>query len=342
MIKHRTVHLILAGLLLVAGLLFYIQFRPSHILFEILPWLQALHSPAWQGLMPLSFNHALPSFLHICFMSLMSAAIIGLDKKSAILIPLAWLGIDLLLECLQIGSGRFIQAGVFDVMDVYALLLGCALLLWGFHLKVSAKIRAPNGLLAALLAFGLTTSLGSLVLSCDSSQYQCVTPVVLSLEEFRGEIQPVYGNNASLTRPGKIYAHQQNLYVVDQYRGIHIFDRSDAQNPIRIAYLPIYGALEISIQGSLLYTNSFSDLLVIELSHVLDGSFSLDSYSRTEGVFSLPTSYEFLPENTYINSERRQFSLDLPFRQRPSYDGEGIVIGFINTQGEEILFGEFQ
>ncbi len=340
MLSNRIAHILLAGLLLLTGLLFYIQFRPTHILFEILPWLQALHSPTWQSFLPLSVSHALPSFLHICFMSFISAAIIGLDKKTAITIPLGWLGLDLLLESLQIGSGSLIQAGVFDVMDVAALLLGCALVLWLFHLRTSPKAFSPSWLLAPLLAVGLTTSLGS-TLSCGNG-YECVTPVVLSLEELRREIQPVYGDSASLTRPGKIYAHDQNLYVVDQYRGIHIFDQSDPQNPSRIAYLPIYGALEISIQDSLLYTNSFSDLVVINLSHVFDGSFNIHSYSRNEDVFSLPTAYEFLPTNTYVSTKQNQFFLDLPFSQRPEYDGEGIIIGFINKQGEEVLFGEFQ
>jgi len=340
MLSNRITHLLLAGFLLLVGLLFYIQFRPTHILFEILPWLQTLHWATWLNGLPISVIHGLPSFLHICFMSFLSAALIGVNKRLATVIPLAWLGFDLLLEWGQKGSGNLMQAGVFDVLDVFALLLGCAVMLLIFHLGGSSRTVPKSLLVAPLLAIGLTTSLGSAI-TCNDG-YECVTPVVLTFEELRSEIQPVYGNTSPLVRPGKIYAHGQTLYVVDQYRGIHIFDQSDAQNPSRIAYLPIFGALEISIQDSLLYTNSFSDLVVINLSHVLDGSFNTNSYSRNEDVFALPSTYEFVPDNTYVTSKKNQFFLDIPFSQRPEYEGEGIVIGFINKQGEEVLFGEFE
>jgi len=340
MLSNRITHLLLAGLLLLVGLLFYIQFRPTHILFESLTWLHLFNLPSWQTWFPVPAIHALPSFLHICFMSFLSAALLGLNRKLATFIPLGWLGFDLLLEWGQMGSGNLMQAGVFDVLDVFALLLGCALMLLIFHLGDSQRTASKGLLVAPLLAVGLTTSLGSAIGCSDG--YECVTPVVLTFEELRSEIQPTYGNTSPLVRPGKIYAHGQTLYVVDQYRGIHIFDQSDAQNPSRIAYLPIFGALEISIQGSLLYTNSFSDLVVINLSHVLDGSFNINSYSRNEDVFALPGTYEFIPDNTYVSSKKNQFFLDIPFSQRPEYEGEGIVIGFINKQGEEVLFGEFE
>jgi hypothetical protein len=72
--------------------------------------------------------------------------------------------------------------------------------------------------------------------------------------------------------------YQEYLLVVDKYRGIHIFDNSDQQNSMRVAFLPIPGTTEISIQNGYLYTNSFMDLVSVNLQDIVDAIYTSDSF----------------------------------------------------------------
>ncbi len=340
------------GVLLLSGLFFYINFRPQHLLFDVLPNLNLFHSSWLQSTLSESLIDSLPSFIHILFMCFFSAAVLGLSKKTAKNIPLTWLAIGISLEVLQLGSGTVFQKGVFDWLDLIALFSGFLVSVVLFSPMVKNKSVSTKSLLLPVLGFGVATSLGSMLLEdCheDFDPDHCVIPVTLTWEELRADIQPEYGDTAVLTRPGKIYA-KDYLYIVDQYRGIHIFDKTDPQNPIRIAFIPVIGALEISIQGNTLYTNSLIDLVAINLDHVFNASFTNDSYTRTEDIFLLPRNTDFLPEGKSVDgirydlflSARRYINVN-GITQIQYYKSEGqlgIIIGFINDTGQKVLFGE--
>ena len=345
--KHSKLNFFLyGGILLLAGLFFYINFRPQHLLLDLLPSLNLLHSPWLQNTLPDVFINSLPSFIHILFMCLFSAAVLGISKKTAKSIPLTWLAIGTSLEVLQLGSGTVFQRGVFDGADIVALSFGFLLIVVLFNSMVKNKHVSKKSLLLPVLGFGVATSLGSIFMEDCHEEFDpeyCVTPVTLTWEELRADIQPEYGNTAILTRPGKIYA-KDYLYIVDQYRGIHVFDQTDPQNPVRVVFIPVIGALEISIQGNTLYTNSFIDLVAINLEHIHDRSFSNASYTRTEGIFLLPATTDFIPDGKKIDGERYEL-FSSGYSWHPSYKSEsqlGFIIGYIGYTGQKVLFGELE
>ncbi|MFT3705951.1 MAG: hypothetical protein QM802_26530 [Agriterribacter sp.] len=89
---------------------------------------------------------------------------------------------------------------------------------------------------------------------------------------------PVYGekikqsSTLSLQQPreienaGKIYVKGQLLYQVENGTGIHVISIDDPAKPVRKGFIPIAGAQEISILNNMLYTNSYNDLLVLDIS----------------------------------------------------------------------------
>ncbi len=351
--KHSKLNFFLyGGILLLVGLFFYINFRPQHLLLDLLPSLNLLQSSWLQNTLPAALINSLPSFIHILFVCLFSAAVLGISKKTAKSIPLTWLAIGTSLEVLQLGSGTVFQKGVFDWLDLIALFSGFLVIIVLFNSTIKNKHVSKQSLLLPVLAFGIATSSGSMLFEyCheDFDPDHCVIPVTLTWEELRADIQPEYGDTAALTRPGKIYA-MDYLYIVDQYRGIHIFDKSDPQNPVRIAFIPVIGALEISIQGNTLYTNSLIDLVAINLDHVFNASFTNDSYTRTEDIFLLPGNTDFIPEDKSVDgisydlflSDRRYISVN-GITQIQYYKSEGqlgIIIGYISDTGQKVLFGE--
>jgi hypothetical protein len=50
--------------------------------------------------------------------------------------------------------------------------------------------------------------------------------------------------------------------------GIHIINNSNPANAERIGFIKIKGSEEISIKGNYLYSNNFSDLVVIDISNI--------------------------------------------------------------------------
>jgi hypothetical protein len=68
---------------------------------------------------------------------------------------------------------------------------------------------------------------------------------------------------------GKIYVYQKYILQCEVGEGIHIIDNSVPSAAKRIHFIKVLGANEISIKDNFLYTNSFKDLVVINVSNIL-------------------------------------------------------------------------
>ena len=90
---------------------------------------------------------------------------------------------------------------------------------------------------------------------------------------------PIYSTNQSLkivqsdtprnvTNAGKIYAYQNYFLQCEVGEGIHVIDNSIPSAAKRIVFIKAKGANEISIKGNFLYTNSYKDLLIIDISNL--------------------------------------------------------------------------
>ena len=70
-------------------------------------------------------------------------------------------------------------------------------------------------------------------------------------------------------KAGKIYAYKNYILQCEVGEGIHVIDNSNPSTASRIAFIKVVGANEISIKDNFLYTNSFKDLVVINIANVL-------------------------------------------------------------------------
>jgi len=87
---------------------------------------------------------------------------------------------------------------------------------------------------------------------------------------------PVYSSDSSLLTavamtpqpfrfPGKIYVKDNFIFQNDIGYGIHIIDNADPSQPKQVGFIKLPGSSEISIKGNYLYSNSFTDLVVIDV-----------------------------------------------------------------------------
>jgi hypothetical protein len=123
--------------------------------------------------------------------------------------------------------------------------------------------------------FNSSSLLGFLVLfsvvflsSCErddcSYSYISYEPIFMSYDEFRNvpiELQSPH----PLEKVGKIYFYNRYLFVNEINKGIHIINNTNPANPIQVGFLNIVGNVDMAISGNILYADSYTDLLVIDM-----------------------------------------------------------------------------
>jgi len=111
----------------------------------------------------------------------------------------------------------------------------------------------------------------------------------MSLEELRNSVS--IENSRDLVSPGKIYFKANILFINELFEGIHIIDNNDPSNPVKMAFIKVPGSVDIAIKGSILYVDSYMDLLAIDISDLAN----IKITKRLENVFSYKY-YGFNPD----------------------------------------------
>ncbi len=146
-------------------------------------------------------------------------------------------------------------------------------------MKISLRIPV---LIAALTVAGLLAG-------CQINQYDVYTPDYLSYENLRTKVvavDPDADEAPQMSRTGKIYVKDQYVYVNELYEGIHVIDNSDQTNPVVMAFIPIPGNVDMAILGTILYADSYVDLVAIDITdptaaqeiHRVEDAFPYDAW----------------------------------------------------------------
>lgn len=118
--------------------------------------------------------------------------------------------------------------------------------------------------------------------SCTDKVYETFTansPVYLSYTDLRSAVKMTA--TRELNNPGKIYFKDQYLFINEKMKGVHVYDVSDPSNPQNKGFIEIPGNIDIAIKDNVLYADSYTDLVSIDVS-----SFSaIKEVGRVEKVF---------------------------------------------------------
>ncbi len=93
-----------------------------------------------------------------------------------------------------------------------------------------------------------------------------------------------------LIQAGNIYAFGNYIFQVDVGRGIHVINNSNPSTADRIGFITITGCQQISIKGKYLYTNSFADLVTLDISdpsNMLEVSRVIFAFPELAGTYPL-------------------------------------------------------
>jgi hypothetical protein len=108
------------------------------------------------------------------------------------------------------------------------------------------------------------------------------------------------GPPRSTVNAGKIYTVGNIIYQVELDSGIHVINYANPSSPQKLGFIRSFLCKEVSVKNGLIYTNNFSDLVVIDASSIT----SVREVARTPDVFpDLALQYPSKPNNSTIYFE---------------------------------------
>jgi len=141
-----------------------------------------------------------------------------------------------------------------------------------------------SNILFKTLIIGIYTLL---TYSCDDQikhEFTINEPIYMSKSDFKNAVK--FETPKPMKESGKIYFYKNYILVNEKYQGIHIFNNSDPSKPEKTAFITIPGNIDMAVQDNILYVDSYSDLLAINISDIN----TLKEIKRFSDVFyySLP------------------------------------------------------
>jgi hypothetical protein len=107
--------------------------------------------------------------------------------------------------------------------------------------------------------------------SCEDTiykEYMGYAPVYMSFENMRTGISEA--QNVDLKNPGKIYYKDNYIFIVEELKGIHVFDNTNPSSPVKKTFVNLPGVMDIAISGYIMYADSYVDLVVLDVQNIDD------------------------------------------------------------------------
>ena len=96
--------------------------------------------------------------------------------------------------------------------------------------------------------------------------FKANAPVYMSYEALRSGVKQT--SPTELKNPGKIYFKDNYIYIVEDLKGVHIMDISNATSPKNINFIEVLGCMDIAISGNTLFADSYVDVVALDVSNV--------------------------------------------------------------------------
>jgi hypothetical protein len=148
----------------------------------------------------------------------------------------------------------------------------------------------------------LFTLISFLFYSCEDltyKEYKGYSPVYLSYKDLRSAVTEV--QNVNLTNPGKIYFKDNYIFIVEELKGIHVFDNTNPASPVKKTFVKLPGVVDISISGYIMYADSYVDLVVLDVQNIDN----IHEVGRINDIlpYTVPESKTDFPK-TYIDKDK--------------------------------------
>ncbi|WP_420320419.1 LVIVD repeat-containing protein [Flagellimonas sp.] len=146
--------------------------------------------------------------------------------------------------------------------------------------------------------------------SCDKNddndgyaEYLVAKPLVISKADFANSVDIIAPR--PIDESGKVYTYKDYIFVNDKYKGIHVINNSNPEQPVKIGFIRIPGNVDISVKDDFLYADSLMDLIVLDISNITD----IKQVKRLENVLHNNVFWPF--EADIIEYENHDYETEI-------------------------------
>ncbi|MGV7225167.1 MAG: hypothetical protein ACQ9MH_27075 [Nitrospinales bacterium] len=127
-------------------------------------------------------------------------------------------------------------------------------------------IKPPNNkmkpkhigrLFAALLTLSMIIAIFAFTTHHDDYE-----PVLMMREDMEAAVQ--MRETREIENPGKIWVYDQYIFIIEQYKGIHVLDNTNPENPNNLSFIQVDGCSDVAVNNGLIYANNAVDLIGIK------------------------------------------------------------------------------
>jgi len=87
-------------------------------------------------------------------------------------------------------------------------------------------------------------------------------PILMSRAEMEDAVQ--VREAREIENPGKIWVYNDFIFIIEEYRGIHVLNNINPENPINLSFIQIDGCTEVAVKNGIIYANNAVDLIGIK------------------------------------------------------------------------------
>ncbi len=114
------------------------------------------------------------------------------------------------------------------------------------------------------------------------------------------------GKPRDIESPGKLWIYNDLVFLIEQYKGIHIIDNLNPTTTKTIGFIQVDGCTDLTMKGNIIYANNAVDMIGIKGNANFSSIEIVTRHRNMLPIISSPEPwgdyyfYEKLPENTVI------------------------------------------
>jgi hypothetical protein len=135
--------------------------------------------------------------------------------------------------------------------------------------------------------------------------YSEYLPIIITRETLNNSVR--VEEPRELKDPGRIYIKDAYIYIIENYKGIHIINNTNPEDPLNEKFIRIPGCLNMAIKNNTILADNAVDLIAIDisdLSNIQVTSRVMNTFPELEtpdkSYFPQEYNKENRPDNTVI------------------------------------------
>jgi len=112
-----------------------------------------------------------------------------------------------------------------------------------------------------------------------TDKYLVNVPVYMSRQDFKKSVKIT--ESEDIITPGKIYFKDNLIFINESLKGIHVIDNTNPASPVFLAFINIPGNMDMAIKDSILFADSFIDLVALNISDI----YNITEVGRVDSIF---------------------------------------------------------